>query len=86
MKHIVRNSLRTRISTLPRSYSTISYTDQSILAAAPAPYWKNLGPWKDVKTHEFLTYGWQVGEQSNSHRYMSDNARKQTQSNVRISS
>jgi len=59
MIHIVRTSLRGRTHSLPRLYSTTSYTDHSTLANDPAPYWRNLEPWKDVKTHEFLTYGWQ---------------------------
>jgi hypothetical protein len=67
MKHIVRNSLRSRIPSVLRSYSTTSYTDWSIPANDPAPYWRNLEPWKDVKTHEFLNYGWQVGEIINTH-------------------
>jgi hypothetical protein len=45
---------------LRRSYATTPYTDRYIAATEPVPYWKNLEPWKDVKTQEFLNYGWQV--------------------------
>jgi hypothetical protein len=86
MIHIVRTSLRGRTHSLPRLYSTTSYTDHSTLANDPAPYWRNLEPWKDVKTHEFLTYGWQVGQQTYAYRHMADKTRKPTQSNDRRSS
>jgi hypothetical protein len=86
MKHIVRNSLRSRIPPVLRSYSTTSYTDWSIPANDPAPYWRSLEPWKDVKTHEFLKYGWQVGELINTHRDIPNKTRKPTQSNDQRSS
>jgi hypothetical protein len=86
MRYIVRQSLRSRITSLRRSYATTSYTDQHIAATAPTPYWKNLEPWKDVKTQEFLSYGWQVGKQINAYLYVANNTRKPTPSNDQRSS
>lgn len=44
----------------PRSFATTSLLNQHASDTEQVPYWRKVGPWKEVHADDFLTYGWQV--------------------------
>lgn len=43
-----------------RSFATTYGFNQHASDTEQNPYWKSVGPWKNVQADEFLNYGWQV--------------------------
>lgn len=50
----------------PRTFATTYAFNQHASDTEQNPYWRSLGPWKDVQADEFLNYGWQVSCLNNS--------------------
>ena len=48
------------LSATPRTFATTCAFNQHVSDTEQTPYWRSLGPWKDVHADDFLNYGWQV--------------------------
>ena len=66
MRTFVRKLHPSKSCAAPRTFATTYAFSQHASDTDQTPYWRGLGPWKDVHANDFLNYGWQVRFVNNS--------------------
>ena len=84
---IARRLHPSKVSEVQRTFATTYTSNQYTSDTDQIPYWRSLGPWKDVHADDFLNYGWQVRQVNNapSSTILTFDIRKQTRSSGQTS-